>query len=242
MTSITSDELNDTFVPTADEFSIGNYGMHKDHQGTNRNINYLEDDPMSPPNSTHLDLTADYITRVANSIGLGITNTHEVNIIVVLPSIDFDEIELQRISKVVGFYEERQLYHLFLLQDPSYHVVYLSSHPISEEIIRYFVSLNCTYEDEIDERLSRLSLLTVGNDNNDSAYKSLSTKVYQSRELVPVIAREIHRFMHSTKSVYKAGLSVFTGSPNADQLAQLLDLRLLEAGAQSIYFGTKQGR
>jgi len=239
-TTITSENLDRNFLTTSDALvsTIGQNGFHEEKNIGKANTNCTENEPVSHYNNY---LTVDYVNQVASTISSESNppSSHGTNIIVVLPSIDFDEVELQRINRVVGFYEERQLYHLFLLQDPSYRVIYLSSHPIREDIVRYFVSLNCTYEFQVDERLSRLSLLTIG--SRDASYKSLSVKVFQNHELVDLIAREISQFSYPSKAVCKTGLSVFTGSQSADQLAHLLGIRLLEAGSDSIYYGTKQG-
>jgi len=196
-------------------------------------------------------LRIDYVTQVASKISTESvddisSSTHNpvqvTNTIVVLPSLDFDEVELLRINKVVGFYEERQLYHLFLLQDLSYRVVYLSSHPISQNVLRYFLSLNCRYEYEVDERLSRLSFLTIR--SMDPFYKSLCVKVCQTQEWLQLLASQILPLSHAMHKAicHRSGLSVFTGSQSADQLAHILGIRLLEAGYDSTYYGTKQGR
>ena len=225
-----SEKLERNVLTSSDDLSIGQNGL----------LNSCTENELLSYHTN--DLSVDYVTQVASTIlaASDQPTPNSTNIIVVLPSIDFDEVELQRINKVVGFYEERQLYHLFLLQDPSYRVVYLSSHSIRDDIIRYFVSLNCSYEFEVDERLSRLSLLTIG--SMDPSYKSLSVKVFQNHELVQLIGDEIRSFSFSPNVPCKTGLSVFTGSQSADKLANLLGIRLLEAGAESIYFGTKQGR
>lgn len=239
--TITSENLDRTYLPSTDDLSMGNnqFLERKEDETGKGSFNCTNVEPFLHHNAF---LAVDYVNQVARNISADPPTfpPHETNIIVVIPSIDFDEVELQRINKVVGFYEERQLYHLFLLQDPSYRVVYLSSHPIAEEIVRYYVSLNCKYEFEVDDRLSRLSLLTIK--SMDPSYKSLCAKVCQSREWVQLIANEIRPFSIPTQALCRTGLSVFTGSQTADQLAHLLGIRLLEAGSEMAYFGTKQGR
>jgi len=72
----------------------------------------------------------------------------ETNVVVV-PSIDLDENELFRFCPDINVYEERQLWHLLLLRNPSYRIVYLTSDPVDERVIQYYLKIGgcfCTAE------------------------------------------------------------------------------------------------
>lgn len=160
------------------------------------------------------------------------------NTIVVIPSIDLDGDELKRICPNIEFYEERQLYHLLLLSDPSFRIVFLSSHQIGEDIVNYYLSLDNCSSDEVHERRQRLFLLTPG--ELDSSQSSLSKKVVNHDKLIFTIREIVDRISGGVAP--SAGLNVFCGSDTADQLASKLKLRLLEAKGESLYYGSKQGR
>ena len=181
-----------------------------------------------------------------NSLLCGHTDTQRgTNTIVVIPSIDLDGDELKRICPNIEFYEERQLYHLLLLSDPSFRVVFLSTHPICEDIVRYYLTLDNCSCDELRERRQRLFLLTPGDWENSqssssSSASSLSKRVVNHDKLISTIREIVDRISGGMNP--SAGLNVFCGSDTADKLASKLKLRLLEAGGEQLYYGSKQGR
>ncbi|HVD15204.1 MAG TPA: carboxylate-amine ligase, partial [Actinomycetota bacterium] len=81
----------------------------------------------------------------------------EQGTILVLPSLSFPPGELR---KIVGIqhYEERMLFLLLLLRDPGLRLVYLSSLPIDEAILDYYLSF---LPDPAGAR-ERLTCLSVG--------------------------------------------------------------------------------
>jgi len=166
------------------------------------------------------------------------TSVAGTNTIVVVPSIDLDGQELKSVCKSVEYYEERQLYHLFLLRDPSFRVIFLSTYPINHDIVRYYLSLDNCNESELNDRLGRLFLLTPGNYTPNT--QSLSKKVVNDPKLISTIKNIVCKI--SRGQAPSAGLNVFCGSEAADKLAYQLNLRLLEASFTTLYYGTKQGR
>ena len=160
--------------------------------------------------------------------------------IVVVPSIDLDGKELRRMCNDIEIYEERQLYHLLLLKDPSFRIIYLSSNQIDNEIVRYYLSLDDENAKDLANRLSRLYLLRPKNMSCDPFCKSLSKKTLEDEKILQTIKHIICQI--STGEAPCAGLSLFCGSLHADHLARKLDLRLLEAKSDDLYFGCKQGR
>lgn len=95
--------------------------------------------------------------------------------ILVLPSLSFPSEELR---KIVGIqhYEERMLFLLLLLRNPDLQVVYLSSLPIGEAVVDYYLSF---LPDPAGAR-ERLSCVSVG----DPAPRALTAKLLARPELV----------------------------------------------------------
>ncbi len=99
----------------------------------------------------------------------------EQGTILVLPSLSFPSEELR---KIVGIqhYEERMLFLLLLLRNPELQVVYLSSLPIDEAIVDYYLSF---LPDPADAR-RRLVCLAV----EDPAPRALTAKLLARPELI----------------------------------------------------------
>ncbi|HEY2959086.1 MAG TPA: peptide ligase PGM1-related protein [Actinomycetota bacterium] len=99
----------------------------------------------------------------------------EQGTILVLPSLSFPSEELR---KIVGIqhYEERMLFLLLLLRNPDLQLVYLSSLPIDDAILDYYLSF---LPDPADAR-TRLACLAVG----DPAPRALTAKLLERPELV----------------------------------------------------------
>ena len=95
--------------------------------------------------------------------------------ILVLPSLSFPSEELR---KIVGIqhYEERMLFLLLLLRNPELQVVYLSSLPIDQAVVDYYLSF---LPDPADAR-KRLACLSVG----DPAPRALTAKLLARPELI----------------------------------------------------------
>lgn len=117
--------------------------------------------------------------------------TISTNTIVVVPSIDLDGDELKRISKEgAELYEERQLYHLLLLSSPSFRVIFVSSHRICEDVVRYYLTLDNCSTVTLNERLGRLFLLTP----DDSLSQSkLSDNVLKDQKLITTVRELVAR-------------------------------------------------
>src|SRR5690606_2763481 len=77
--------------------------------------------------------------------------------LVVVPSLSLPQDELRRI-KGVRNYEERLLFLLLTLREPGIRVIYLSSDPIDEAIVEYYLGF---LPDSADAR-SRLHMLHTG--------------------------------------------------------------------------------
>lgn len=154
-------------------------------------------------------------------------NPHE-HTLVVIPSIDVDNTELKRAFEFsICGYEERQLFHLFFLDNPNTRVVYVTSTPVNEHVVRYYLSLHGNYD--LHDRLSRLLMLSP----NDPSASPLSAKLLSRPGLV--------KLMQDSIGQDEPDLSVFTGSTYVEKLASSMRAHLLEAPVSCQYYGTKQG-
>src|SRR5215216_163381 len=91
--------------------------------------------------------------------------------VVVLPSLSFPTAELRKIVGI-GYYEERLLFLLLLLRRPQVKVVYLTSMPVEEAVVDYYLSF---LPDPAGAR-SRLHMLAAG----DPAPRSLTASLLDS--------------------------------------------------------------
>jgi hypothetical protein len=169
------------------------------------------------------------------------------NTIVVLPSIDVDAEELTRMCGVIPpeHYEERQLYHLILLmKDPSIRIIFVSSDEVSQDSIRYYLTLDGCSDLELEERRSRLFLLnTEVGSNPNASYLSLNQKMFQNEEILESIRRLVDKVSSNEgrELTNTVGISYYCGSTTGDAIAQRLNMRALEASEKDLYFGCKQG-
>ncbi|HEY4728776.1 MAG TPA: peptide ligase PGM1-related protein, partial [Actinomycetes bacterium] len=95
--------------------------------------------------------------------------------VVVLPSLSFPTAELRKIVGI-GYYEERLLFLLLLLRRPRVRIVYLTSMPVEEAVVDYYLSF---LPDPAGAR-SRLHMLAAG----DPAPRSLTAKLLDRPELL----------------------------------------------------------
>ncbi|HET6815136.1 MAG TPA: hypothetical protein VFJ69_14235, partial [Actinomycetota bacterium] len=95
--------------------------------------------------------------------------------VVVLPSLSFPTAELRKIVGI-GYYEERLLFLLLLLRRPGVKIVYLTSMPVEEAVVDYYLSF---LPDPAGAR-SRLHMLAAG----DPAPRSLTAKLLDGPELL----------------------------------------------------------
>ena len=95
--------------------------------------------------------------------------------VVVLPSLSFPPSELRKIVGI-GYYEERLLFLLLLLRQPRVKVVYLTSMPVEEAVVDYYLGF---LPDPAGAR-SRLHMLAAG----DPAPRSLTAKLLDRPELL----------------------------------------------------------
>ena len=83
----------------------------------------------------------------------------ERGVIVVVPSISFVESELRKISGIT-FYEERMLFAVLWLQNPDLRIVYVTSMPVAEDVVDYYLS----FLDDPDDARGRLDMIALGDE------------------------------------------------------------------------------
>jgi hypothetical protein len=101
--------------------------------------------------------------------------------VVVVPSVTVDRVE-ERGGTMVQAYEERYLFLLMLLRQPRLSVIYVTSMPVSPQIVEYYLALLPGIIPSHARK--RLHLVSV----NDAAPESLSAKLLARPKLLAQIA------------------------------------------------------
>src|SRR5438270_13754785 len=119
----------------------------------------------------------------------------EQGTIVVLPSATFPSSELRKIIGI-QYYEERLLCTALLLRHPDLRIVYLTSLPVDEAIVDYYLRF---LADPADAR-SRLHLVPVGEDSG----RALTSKVLDA----PAVLDEVRRLVGGAEQAYDRPFNV----------------------------------
>lgn len=147
--------------------------------------------------------------------------------VVVLPSMSLDTRELARLGGSIH-YEERLLSFLTLLSLPRTRIVYLSSSPIPEEIISYYLQfLPGVPYTHARQRLHLLSVM-------DRSERPLTEKILER----PAFLERIRRSLVNLPASY---IEVYRCTPLERQLAVALGLPILGPDPRHRHLGTKSG-
>ncbi len=147
--------------------------------------------------------------------------------IVIIPSLTLDRDMLKTVKGVVH-YEERLLCLLMLLRMPRTQVIYVTSIPIDNSIIDYYIHLLPGITgNHARQRLSMVSCY-------DASHKSLTEKILERPRLVRRI-RELIKFPEM------AHLACFNVTNLEKQLALTLDIPIYGCDPRLSYLGTKTG-
>ena len=146
---------------------------------------------------------------------------------VIIPSLSFDAEELAKISGV-AFYEERLLFLLMRLRNPAARALYVTSHPIPEEILEYYLDLLAGVPGTHARR--RLKLLCV----HDVRPVPLTEKILER----PRTIARIRSWIGNPKRAY---LTCFNSTALERSLAQALDIPLNGVDPDLLHLGTKSG-
>ena len=145
--------------------------------------------------------------------------------VVVLPSLSFPTAELRKIVGI-GYYEERLLFLLLLLRRPGVKVVYLTSMPVEEAVVDYYLSF---LPDTVGAR-SRLHMLAAG----DPAPRSLTAKLLDRPEL-------LDRVRELCEGPGGAFVQPFNVTASEQELSERLGLPLYGPPAALASLGSKTG-
>jgi hypothetical protein len=145
--------------------------------------------------------------------------------IVVLPSATFPESELR---KIVGIqhYEERLLCTTLLLRDPELRIVYITSLPIDEAIIEYYLR----FLPDPSSARARLHLVTVGEDSQ----RALSEKVLDA----PRVVDEVRTLVAGAEQAY---ILPFNVTAFEGRFSELVGVPLFGAAPEQAVLGSKTG-
>jgi hypothetical protein len=145
--------------------------------------------------------------------------------VIIVPSLSLDP---EILSKICGhnYYEERLLCMLLFLRMPRTHIVYLSSMPIDEVVVDYYLHLIPSITGMHARK--RLTLLTC----YDLSNRSLTEKILMRPRLIEQIRQCI-------PPGHVAHLSAFNVTPSEEQLALRLGVPLYGCPSGLSYWGTK---
>lgn len=155
-------------------------------------------------------------------------NTDDV---VIVPSLSLSPDELKKVTGV-QFYEERSLgFSILQLCEPSKRVVFVTSAPVSEEVVQYYLRIVCGQRgvspEQARERLLMLSCFDTTFDVN------LSKKILAR----PRVINRIKEFIRPDN----AYMVCFISTPDEAELAAALGLDVLGTHPELQYYGTKLG-
>jgi hypothetical protein len=144
--------------------------------------------------------------------------------VIVIPSLTLDFEELCKIPGV-SHYEERQLYNVILLKNPSVRLIFVTSVPLDPAIVKYYASFLPKPED-----IKRLILFSV----NDDSAKPLTQKILEHPRL-------INRLKKLITSPETTCLSCFNSTKLEHDLAKKLGINILATLPETVHWGTKSG-
>lgn len=147
--------------------------------------------------------------------------------VVVVPSLTLDVEEMTKLKGVVH-YEERMLFLLILLSHPRTRVIYVSSMPIHDQIIDYY--LNLLPGVPYSHARSRLHMFCA----NDASVKPLTQKVLDR----PTLVERIRRCIGEAPNAH---LTAFNVTNREVELAVALGLPLYGAHPKHYTYGLKSG-
>ena len=147
--------------------------------------------------------------------------------VVIIPSLTLDNEILKAVRGAV-YYEERLLCMLLLLRMPRTRVIYVTSVPIDNSIIDYYLHLlPGISESHARERLTLLSCY-------DASARSLTEKILKRPRLIRRIKENI-RFPEMTH------MACFNVTEFEKKLALTLDIPIFGCDPRLFYLGTKTG-
>ena len=146
---------------------------------------------------------------------------------VVVPSLTLDTEELTKLTGA-SYYEERLLFLLIRLRNPRAHLVYVTSQPVHQLTLDYYLNLLAGVP--ASHARSRLTMLCA----YDASPRPLTQKVLERPRLIQRIRYAIHDNEH-------AYLTVFNSTPLERKLSVLLGIPLNGLDPALAHLGSKSG-
>jgi hypothetical protein len=143
--------------------------------------------------------------------------------IVVLPSATFPESELRKIV-AIQHYEERLLCTMLLLADPDVRLVYITSLPVDDAIVDYYLR----FLPDPDDARRRLHFVVVGEDSG----RALTAKVLDA----PHVIERVRALVDDAESAYVLPFNV---TDLESRFAQVTGLPLFGAAPELARLGNK---
>lgn len=166
-----------------------------------------------------------YRADMAERLGRRGVSDLENATVVVLPSISFPPEELRKIIGI-QYYEERMLCMLLLLRRPRMEIVYVTSVPIDESVIDYYLSF---VPDPASAR-ARLHLVSV----DDARPIALSEKLLER----PDVVERVGSALHDPTSSY---LFPFNVTQAEQTLSETVGIPLYGPHPDQVTLGSKSG-
>ena len=155
----------------------------------------------------------------------GSQQIEHANTVLVIPSLT---VELKFDIASQQAYEERMLFMLFLLQQPNIRLIYLSSLPVAESIINYY--LDVMPRVSVSNARKRLYMLSPG----DASDLPLIRKILDRKKLIEHIRSMV-------PDPDKAHIVPFLTTDLERDLSVQLGIPMYAADPQYVAFGTKTG-
>ena len=165
--------------------------------------------------------------QLAQTFREEVRNPDAPRTVVIVPSLSMDEQVLARIAGA-HHYEERMLCLLLLLRMPRTRVIYLTSTPVPEAIVDYFLHL--LQGIPAQHARARLTLLSC----HDTSPTALSAKLLARPRL-------LRRVLEAIPDASKAYLSCFNVTELERQLALSLGLPIYGCDPSLLHWGSKSG-
>lgn len=184
---------------------------------------------LPPPGSPEEDALFNKLCQKLKPIWQALSGSVPMReLVVVVPSMTLDADELLKINGI-EYYEERLLFLLIQLTNPRTEVIYITSQPIRESIVDYYLQLlpGVPYS----HARSRLHMYSV---HDASRSVSLTQKILDRPALLQRVRNHVKRFQ-------VAHLSVFNVTPAEKSLSVALGLPLMGADPKFIPYGSKSG-
>lgn len=145
---------------------------------------------------------------------------------IIIPSLTVDIEELKKLDGIVH-YEERQLFNLLSLKDPSTHVIYITAVPLHPSVINYYLSF--LEDNDAKKRLTFFSTF-------DSSMKPLTQKILDRPRLQAKIRRTVEKI-----GPYTANMICFIPTDLEHALAKALNASLEASPSDVQFWGSKCG-